>query len=152
MEQKYKNKRCVPGCNNEGSKRHRFPKNPEMCKRWVDNINAPDLKDLTPNHIYWHFCVCEIHFAQEYLVPDTLRGLRKDAIPTLNLSGELFVITNVGSYNHGFGVFVVISEEVEAIIEYKCEHLKQVTECEDINLQPSTFTASASSIEISLEA
>jgi hypothetical protein len=82
-----KNKCCVPGCEDKTSKRHRFPRDPDMFKLWVENIRAPRLQELTPNQVYRTCYVCNIHFGEECLVPGTLRGLRKDAVPTLNLSG-----------------------------------------------------------------
>ncbi|KAH0818544.1 hypothetical protein GEV33_004247 [Tenebrio molitor] len=57
-----------------------------MFKLWVENIRAPRLQELTPNQVYRTCYVCNIHFGEECLVPGTLRGLRKDAVPTLNLS------------------------------------------------------------------
>ncbi|CAH1378880.1 unnamed protein product, partial [Tenebrio molitor] len=80
-----KNKCCVPGCEDKTSKRHRFPRDPDMFKLWVENIRAPRLQELTPNQVYRTCYVCNIHFGEECLVPGTLRGLRKDAVPTLNL-------------------------------------------------------------------
>ncbi|KAJ8926618.1 hypothetical protein NQ314_020982 [Rhamnusium bicolor] len=81
----YKNKCCVLGCNDRTSKRHRFPKDVALLKRWVDNIKQPRLRELLPEEIYSYY-VCDRHFVQEYLVPGTRRGLRRDAVPTVYLS------------------------------------------------------------------
>jgi hypothetical protein len=87
-EIKYKNKCCVPGCNNQASKRHRFHKDPDLCQRWIENIKPARLQCLTAAEIYRRCYVCNIHFAREFIVEGTLRGLRKDAVPTLHLGGE----------------------------------------------------------------
>lgn len=90
MELTPRNKCCVPGCTNRDSKRHRFPnhKEPELFKKWLENVNNPKLKNLLPEEVYRSYYVCNIHFAAEYLVARTKRGLRRDAIPTLVLSGK----------------------------------------------------------------
>jgi hypothetical protein len=48
-EIKYKNKCCVPGCNNQASKRHRFHQDPDLCQRW---IKPARLQCLTAAEIY----------------------------------------------------------------------------------------------------
>jgi hypothetical protein len=87
---KYKNKCCVPGCSDRTSKRHRFPKDEELFKKWVESIQQPCLRNLNQEQIYKSYFVCDRHFMQEYLVPGTKRGLRKDAVPTMYMSGKLF--------------------------------------------------------------
>ncbi|XP_064212928.1 uncharacterized protein LOC107398865 isoform X2 [Tribolium castaneum] len=81
----YKIKCCVPGCNDTTSKRHRFPKDVDLCNSWVQNIGCPKLSTLSTAELYNKF-VCDIHFEEYYRVPGTKRGLRKDAIPSLQLS------------------------------------------------------------------
>jgi hypothetical protein len=85
---KYKNKCCVPGCTDRDNKRHRFPRDPDLCRRWVENIKSPHLEKLTCDQIYRSCFVCDLHFARDFVVPGTLRGLRKDAIPSMHLSDK----------------------------------------------------------------
>jgi hypothetical protein len=54
----YKNKCCVLNCNDRVSKRHRFPKNVDLLKKWVENIKEPRLRELHPEQIYSSFYVC----------------------------------------------------------------------------------------------
>ncbi|KAK5650546.1 hypothetical protein RI129_001575 [Pyrocoelia pectoralis] len=92
MEKKSKNKCCVPRCFDRISKRHRFPKNDNLLmQKWVENINQPRLSSLQPEVIYNTCFVCDRHFAPEFLVSGTRRGLRRDAVPTLYLSGKMFL-------------------------------------------------------------
>ncbi|KAK5638960.1 hypothetical protein RI129_013255 [Pyrocoelia pectoralis] len=85
---KYKNKCCVPGCTDKLSKRHRFPKNLKYFNEWVRNIKLQELQEKDVLSVYLKYYVCNKHFENNYLVPGTRRGLRKDAIPTLYLSGR----------------------------------------------------------------
>uniref|UniRef100_A0A1Y1JZB1 THAP-type domain-containing protein n=1 Tax=Photinus pyralis TaxID=7054 RepID=A0A1Y1JZB1_PHOPY len=83
---KYKLKCCVPGCTDKTSKRHRFPKDVQMLRKWVEVIQNSALMSQEPYTIYKSSYVCDRHFSQEYLVPGTRRGLSRIAVPTLYLT------------------------------------------------------------------
>jgi hypothetical protein len=83
---KKKSKRCcVLHCEDNISKRHRFPKDKELFHKWISNINNPALYNLTIEQVYKSYYVCDRHFSADCLVPGTLRGLTKTAVPTLCL-------------------------------------------------------------------
>lgn len=84
MEHKYKNKCSVPSCTDKLSRRHRFPRDPKLCQLWVENIQCSQLRELSVSALNKKF-VCENHFTEDSKVPGTMRGLRKDAVPTINL-------------------------------------------------------------------
>ncbi|XP_063911425.1 uncharacterized protein LOC135128445 [Zophobas morio] len=81
----FKNKCSVPGCDDKVSKRHRFPKEEQLLKKWIENVNAPLFSSMEPSEIYKKY-VCDRHFSSDFKVPGTRRGLRKDAFPNICLS------------------------------------------------------------------
>jgi hypothetical protein len=77
---------CVPYCKDNISKRHRFPKGDEnIFNKWVNNVRHPKFEGLNKDQIYRSYYVCDRHFEEEFKVPGTKRGLRKDAMPSLFL-------------------------------------------------------------------
>ncbi|KAB0804407.1 hypothetical protein PPYR_01377 [Photinus pyralis] len=96
---KYKNKCCVPGCDDKVLKRHRFPKDLNLLRKWIENIKVPHLMALQPHQVYDTKFVCQKHFAPEYVVPGTRRGLRRDAVPTLHILGNVVVESAVPTRN-----------------------------------------------------
>jgi hypothetical protein len=84
--QKRKTKKCcVPGCTDNISTRHRFPKDPELFQEWKNNVNNPALKDLSVTKVYNLYYICNRHFSKNCLVVGTKRGLTRTAVPTLHL-------------------------------------------------------------------
>ncbi|XP_063903637.1 uncharacterized protein LOC135123066 isoform X2 [Zophobas morio] len=81
----YKNKCSVPGCDDKVSKRHRFPKEEQLLKKWIENVNAPLFSSMEPSELYNKY-VCDRHFSTDFKVPGTRRGLRRDAFPNICLS------------------------------------------------------------------
>lgn len=80
---------CVPGCDQKGEKRFRFP-NPngyladELYGVWLGNINNVDLFNRKRNEIYKNVRICEQHFKKD--ICTTGNRLHFDAIPLYNLN------------------------------------------------------------------
>ncbi|XP_050306882.1 uncharacterized protein LOC126743711 [Anthonomus grandis grandis] len=77
---------CVQGCTDFSSKRHRFPKNNRrLLRAWIKAVRPKHWDVLTATEIYDRYLVCNAHFSREDCVPGTVRGLRINAVPTINL-------------------------------------------------------------------
>ncbi|XP_051542363.1 52 kDa repressor of the inhibitor of the protein kinase-like [Myxocyprinus asiaticus] len=63
----------------------RFPRDPERCKKWVENCNRFDLKDKSPEHLNRYHRLCARHFEPNLLFkPSPFRTvLKNNAIPTI---------------------------------------------------------------------
>lgn len=63
----------------------RFPRDPERCKKWVENCSRSDLRDKTPEHLNKYHRLCARHFEPELILKTSpFRTVLKDtAIPTL---------------------------------------------------------------------
>lgn len=86
---KRRNPCCVTGCENRHSKRHRFPKNdPEIFTLWVERIQPRNFKVMSVDEIYSKYYVCEEHFLLSDIVPGTKRGLKRTAVPAVNIPGK----------------------------------------------------------------
>lgn len=80
---------CVPNCYEQHSRRHRFPRpnlNPLLFEIWVSAIKNPLFKNKTKQQIHKNYLVCDRHFDDKVKVPETHRGLKCEAFPTLFLS------------------------------------------------------------------
>ncbi|KAJ8915356.1 hypothetical protein NQ315_008243 [Exocentrus adspersus] len=81
------NKCSVPGCPNRTNKRHIFPvRDSSLMKLWLARVANPILNSLSTENIYRNYYVCDKHFSENDKVPDTRRGLKADALPSLYLS------------------------------------------------------------------
>lgn len=63
----------------------RFPRDPERCKKWVENCSRSDLKDKTPDHLNKYHRLCARHFEPNLIQKTSpFRTVLKDsAIPTI---------------------------------------------------------------------
>lgn len=63
----------------------RFPRDPERCKKWVENCSRSDLKDKTPEHLNKYHRLCARHFEPDLILKTSpFRTVLKDsAIPTI---------------------------------------------------------------------
>ncbi|KAA0704065.1 52 kDa repressor of the inhibitor of the protein kinase [Triplophysa tibetana] len=63
----------------------RFPRDPERCKKWVENCCRSDLKDKTPDHLNKYHRLCARHFEPNLITKTSpFRTVLKDsAIPTI---------------------------------------------------------------------
>ncbi|KAF4108068.1 THAP domain containing 12a [Onychostoma macrolepis] len=63
----------------------RFPRDPERCKKWVENCSRSDLKDKTPDHLNKYHRLCARHFEPNLITKTSpFRTVLKDnAIPTI---------------------------------------------------------------------
>ncbi|XP_066506445.1 THAP domain containing 12a [Hoplias malabaricus] len=63
----------------------RFPRDPERCKKWVENCCRSDLKDKTPEHLNKYHRLCARHFEPDLILKTSpFRTVLKDtAIPTI---------------------------------------------------------------------
>lgn len=83
--------RCiVVGCNTTSydkvTPRHRFPKDEDMLKIWVQKSGNNKLLNKSADVIYNSYLICDKHFENSYKV--SFKRLIKDAVPTLNLPGK----------------------------------------------------------------
>ncbi|XP_072398886.1 uncharacterized protein [Diabrotica undecimpunctata] len=82
---------CVPQCGTPDSSpiRHKFPRptiDMERFRKWVENINNPELANMNPQTIYSRKRVCHRHFEQLFC-SSTSHRLHQNAVPTLYLTG-----------------------------------------------------------------
>lgn len=63
----------------------RFPRDPERCKKWVENCSRSDLRDKTPEHLNKYHRLCARHFEPDLILKTSpFRTVLKDtAIPTI---------------------------------------------------------------------
>lgn len=63
----------------------RFPRDPERCKKWVENCSRSDLKDKTPDHLNKYHRLCARHFEPNLITKTSpFRTVLKDsAVPTI---------------------------------------------------------------------
>ncbi|XP_076875563.1 THAP domain containing 12a [Brachyhypopomus gauderio] len=63
----------------------RFPRDPERCKKWVENCCRSDLRDKTPEHLNKYHRLCARHFEPDLILKTSpFRTVLKDtAIPTI---------------------------------------------------------------------
>ncbi|XP_062870095.1 THAP domain containing 12a [Trichomycterus rosablanca] len=63
----------------------RFPRDPERCKKWVENCSRSDLKDKPPEHLNKYHRLCARHFEPDLILKTSpFRTVLKDtAIPTI---------------------------------------------------------------------
>lgn len=80
---------CVPGCAAKGTRMfHSFPKNPDVRRIWVENTKTFHFSEKQLNS----YCkVCKYHFNESdfELNPRNQQGLKKNAVPTMNLPRNL---------------------------------------------------------------
>ncbi|KAM9455961.1 THAP domain containing 12a isoform 2-T2 [Clarias gariepinus] len=63
----------------------RFPRDPERCRKWVENCSRSDLRDKTPEHLNKYHRLCARHFEPDLILKTSpFRTVLKDtAIPTI---------------------------------------------------------------------
>uniref|UniRef100_H2ZWN1 THAP-type domain-containing protein n=1 Tax=Latimeria chalumnae TaxID=7897 RepID=H2ZWN1_LATCH len=63
----------------------RFPRDPERCRRWVENCGRKDLWEKTPDQLNKYYRLCSTHFEAPYVSNRSAYRiiLRDDAIPTI---------------------------------------------------------------------
>lgn len=82
---------CVPNCTNKGV-RHRFPRsNPVIFQKWLDIIKSLNYETLSMDQQYNRYYVCNNHFSDDCFVVGIQRGLKRKALPTLNIPGMCLV-------------------------------------------------------------
>ena len=80
---------CVSFCNTSGNtikkgtniEFHGFPKDPELLKKWVENIQCPGTELKLPKLPK----ICSCHFKEEDFIPtafEDLKVLKRSAIPS----------------------------------------------------------------------
>ncbi|XP_057198325.1 52 kDa repressor of the inhibitor of the protein kinase-like isoform X2 [Triplophysa rosa] len=64
---------------------HRFPKDPDRCSKWVQNLRNASLLEISPQRLNQNYRVCSAHFhASQFKRPsDVHAGLKWNAVPTL---------------------------------------------------------------------
>jgi THAP domain len=76
---------CVPKCENKIARRYHFTTNKECRTIWLRRINNPKFLDMDESRINYNV-ICQTHFDKECIQENG--KLRKDALPTLNISGK----------------------------------------------------------------
>ncbi|XP_051971502.1 52 kDa repressor of the inhibitor of the protein kinase-like isoform X1 [Xyrauchen texanus] len=63
----------------------RFPRDPERCKKWVENCNRSDLKDKSPDHLNKYHRLCARHFEPNLIFKSSpfRTVLKNNSIPTI---------------------------------------------------------------------
>lgn len=80
----------VIACKDDISVRHRLPlNNTDVFDLWVEKLNHPRFKDLTPEQIYKSYYVCDRHFTEDVRVHGAKTDIQYGCVPTLYLSGKL---------------------------------------------------------------
>ncbi len=100
---------CVPGCAAKGTRMfHSFPRNPDVRKIWIENTKT---FHLTEQQLNSYSKVCKYHFHESdfELNPRNQQGLKKNAVPTINLP-ESLTLEDELNYAH------VIAYEINKIL------------------------------------
>lgn len=74
---------CVPTCDTVGEKTHSFPKNQEICQKWICAVKVYRLNKETAWKTYHQ--VCHKHFSRDDYTSNCFKYLKKGVIPSLNL-------------------------------------------------------------------
>ncbi|XP_058632022.1 uncharacterized protein LOC131540777 isoform X2 [Onychostoma macrolepis] len=72
-------------CNSTNLAFHRFPKDPNRCARWVQNLRNASLMGISSQRLHHNYRVCSAHFhASQFKRPSNVHaGLKWDAVPTM---------------------------------------------------------------------
>ncbi|XP_063058153.1 52 kDa repressor of the inhibitor of the protein kinase-like [Engraulis encrasicolus] len=64
---------------------HRFPKDPQRCAKWVQNLRNASLRRITPERLNKNYRVCSAHFDDSQIRwrYNVRLGLTSDAVPTI---------------------------------------------------------------------
>lgn len=81
---------CVPTCEAKDVKTHSFPKNQEVCQKWICVTKKYKLKKETAASK--HAQVCYKHFRKEDYTSNCFRFLKKGVIPSVDMPVPLNVI------------------------------------------------------------
>lgn len=73
---------CVPACKS-GAKTHSFPKNPNVCRKWIAATQLYDLDKDTAWETYHQ--VCRNHFKDEDYTSNLFKYLKKGVVPSLKV-------------------------------------------------------------------
>lgn len=81
-------KSCWPSL---GRRLLRFPKDRAQQLRWIEALDIPDLKKLTPEALRYRKRVCEWHFSRSDVIPANYPGscnhaLRRGSIPVFSVA------------------------------------------------------------------
>ncbi|XP_016106283.1 52 kDa repressor of the inhibitor of the protein kinase-like isoform X2 [Sinocyclocheilus grahami] len=72
-------------CNSTHLAFHRFPKDPDRCARWVQNLRNASLMGISFQRLHHNYRVCSAHFhTSQFKRPSNVHaGLKWDAVPTM---------------------------------------------------------------------
>lgn len=82
-------KQCaVPSCNNTMANNptvayFSFPRNEGVGRRWLENINNPQLGSIPYSRLRWQFRVCGDHFVLSDFQTPNRQKLNRGVIPTV---------------------------------------------------------------------
>ena len=85
---------CVPSCTDKTSTRHRFPVyEEEVFNTWLERIQNSDLTSKHPMDVYKTSYICERHFLQVCVVPNSKRKmLNHYSRPTVDLPSKNYFL------------------------------------------------------------
>ncbi|XP_006014058.1 52 kDa repressor of the inhibitor of the protein kinase [Latimeria chalumnae] len=121
----------------------RFPRDPERCKRWVENCRREDLENKTPDQLNKHYRLCSTHFEPTLICKRSpyRTVLKEDAVPTIfDLTSHL----NNPQSRH--------RKRIKELTEEELIQLKKRTMVEVVSEDPSeTNTQSTTPEEVEMQ-